>query len=96
LRSLAAQYEASGLRLTLLLNAAGGDLCDAVGDLTLSDAEITWARRKETEKLGMRTVLVTPDGHVAGQWTAFAGPVELGLLARRWMGMPVFSQMAGN
>jgi hypothetical protein len=96
LRSLAAQYEASGLRLTLLLNSAGGDLRDALGDLALSEAEIAWARRKETEKLGMRTVLVTPDGHVADQWTAFAGPVELGLLARRWMGMPVFSQMAGN
>ena len=41
----------------------------------------------------LKTVLVTPDGKIADEWKGFAGPVALGLAARRALGEPVFSQM---
>lgn len=96
-RSIAMQYRASGLEVTLLFAAPvftkpGRGLRDMVSDMDLGAMDIAVLKRS-TEARPLKTVLVTPEGNIAGEWRGFAGPAVLGLAARRALGEPAFSQM---
>jgi hypothetical protein len=92
LRSVAEQYAASGLKLTLLLSLQNGSLQNMIGDLDLQDIEIE-STRNSSDKPTEQTILVTPDGHIAEKWDKFAGPTALGLPVRQWLGEPIYSQI---
>jgi hypothetical protein len=92
LRSLAAQYRASGLEVTLLFTQPSRGLKNMVGDMSLAAMDITVANT-DANTHTLKTILVSPEGNIAGEWHGFTGPVPLGLALRRALGEPVFSQM---
>jgi hypothetical protein len=95
LKSLSQQYRAQGLLVSLNLTSPDGDLFksesfrNAISDLDLNGIVLSETVGNARE----RTLLVRPDGTIAGHWTGFVGPDVLGLVARRWMGEPIYSQM---
>jgi hypothetical protein len=92
LRSVAEQYAASGLKLTLLLDTRNRSLQNVIGDLDLQAADIALLRNSSDIPM-TQTMLVTPDGHIAEHWGGFVGPVALGVSIRQLLGEPIYSQM---
>jgi hypothetical protein len=91
-RSIAAQYRPSGLAVTLLFTNANDGLRNVVDDMELGAMDIAAAKSGASPR-ALKTVLVTPEGKISDEWDGLAGPVALGLAARRALGEPVFSQM---
>ncbi|QNI30750.1 right-handed parallel beta-helix repeat-containing protein [Alloacidobacterium dinghuense] len=101
LKSLDQQYRARGLQTTLLLtppssiSVASSVMHNAISDLDLKGMPVAYAvRNSDTDQA--YTILVSPKGEVIQQWEGFAGPAELGLAARSWLGEPAYSQMGVN
>lgn len=92
LRSLAAQYGASGLKVTLMFSAAGAELSDLINDMHLQGFDIA-VNHDDATAPAIRTVLVSPHGDIAGEWQYPTGPVPLGHALRLALGEPIFSQM---
>lgn len=92
LRSLATQYRASGLEVTLLFTHPNRGLKNMVADMDLKEMDIT-VETPDAHSHVLRTILVSADGNVIGEWHGFTGPVTLGLALRKALGEPVFSQL---
>ena len=81
-------------KITLVLQNASTDeaVGNAIGDLSLSGAEIT-TRPAGDAAPRARTRLLAPGGSVAKEWQDFAGPTELGLALREVLGAPLYSRL---
>jgi hypothetical protein len=94
-RSLAAQYRASGLELTLLFTAPGGGLRNLIDDLNLKGMDIAVTKQSPVA-YRLKTIVVTPGGDIARERRGFVGPVSLGIPAGQLFGEPIFSQMGAG
>lgn len=98
LKSLAQQYRAQGLRVTLRMTSQDEALFhseafqNAVLDLDLHGITVA----ESAGSAGEQTTLLTSAGKVAAHWNGFAGPAELGLALRKAMGEPLYAQMGAK
>jgi hypothetical protein len=95
LRSIAQQYQAQGLHVTLRMISADPQLFNtasfrnAMTDLDLQNITVEHSAGRTSE----HTTLSAPRGKIAAQWDGFAGPVQVGLAIRRRLGEPTYAQL---
>jgi hypothetical protein len=95
LKSLTRQYRARGLQVIVRMTSPDAQVFktqkfrNAMTDLDLAGITMTEAAGSGEE----RTMLQRPDGKTASKWDGFVGPVALGLVIRRQLGEPAYSQM---
>lgn len=95
LKSLSQQYRERGLRVIVRMTSPDAQIFktqrfrNVMTDLGLEGITITRAAGSGQE----RTLLLRSDGKIAGKWDGFAGPAAIGLVVRRWLGEPAYSQM---
>lgn len=95
LKSFSQQYRAQGLHVILRMTSPDGHLFrteafqNALSDLALEGITVEQAVANRAERI----TFTTTDGRIVGQWSGFAGPVQLGLALRQAFGEPMYAQM---
>jgi Right handed beta helix region len=90
------QFWASGLRIKITLDlqpgAADEVIRNAVGDLSANGLSISMRPAADASPRA-RMCLVTPRGSIAKRWDGYVGPTEIGLALRKFLSVPLYSQI---